>query len=70
MAFIFKANVMVKFFGENIFKIMKSGPEEATTLLLSLRTARFFMVQRTKTGKYIPNDHNIYQMSMKYSKWL
>jgi hypothetical protein len=53
MAFIFKANVMVKFFGENIFKIMKSGPEEATTLLLSLRTARFFMVQRTKTGKYI-----------------
>jgi hypothetical protein len=32
------------------------------------RVARFFLVQNTKTGKYIPNYHELYQMSLKYNK--
>jgi hypothetical protein len=32
------------------------------------RVARFFLVQNTKTGKYIPNYHELYQMSIKYNK--
>jgi hypothetical protein len=32
------------------------------------RVARFFLVQHTKTGKYIPNRHKIYQMATKYAK--
>jgi hypothetical protein len=31
--------------------------------------AGFFLVQQTKTGKCIPNGHEIYQMDMKYTKW-
>jgi hypothetical protein len=27
------------------------------------------MVQRTKTGENIPNDHKIYQMAIKYFQW-
>jgi hypothetical protein len=32
----------------------------------SIRVARFFFVQNTKTGKNIPNDHKIYQKAIKY----
>jgi hypothetical protein len=32
--------------------------------------ARFFLVQLTKTGKSLTNDHKIYQMAMKHAKWL
>jgi hypothetical protein len=32
------------------------------------RVARFFLVQNTKTGKYITNYHELYQMSIKYNK--
>jgi hypothetical protein len=28
----------------------------------TIRAARFFFVQHTKTGKYVPNDHKLYQM--------
>jgi hypothetical protein len=30
------------------------------------RVARFFLVQHTKTGENIPNDHKIYQIDIKY----
>jgi hypothetical protein len=33
------------------------------------RVARFFLVQHTKTGKNIPNDYKIDQMTVKYTKW-
>jgi hypothetical protein len=32
------------------------------------RVARFFLVQNTKTGKNIPNYHELYQISIKYNK--
>jgi hypothetical protein len=35
---------------------------------LGSRVARFFMVQHTKTGENIPNNHKIYQMAIKYAK--
>jgi hypothetical protein len=27
------------------------------------------LVQNTKTGRNIPNDHKVYQMAIKYFKW-
>jgi hypothetical protein len=34
------------------------------------RVARFFLVQYIyKKGENIPNDHNIYRMAIKYTKW-
>jgi hypothetical protein len=36
---------------------------------LTSRVARFFLVQHTKTGKNIPNNHKIYQLATKYTKW-
>jgi hypothetical protein len=33
------------------------------------RVARFFLVQNTKTGKNIPNDHKIYHMDITYLQW-
>jgi hypothetical protein len=32
------------------------------------RVARFFLVQNTKKGKNIPNYHELYKISIKYSK--
>jgi hypothetical protein len=32
------------------------------------RVARFFLVQNTKMGKNIPSYHELYQISIKYSK--
>jgi hypothetical protein len=37
---------------------------------LSSRGARFFLVQHTKTGKIYLNDQKIYQVAIKYTKWL
>jgi hypothetical protein len=31
------------------------------------RVARFFLVQNTKTGEYIPYYYELYQMSIKYN---
>jgi hypothetical protein len=31
--------------------------------------ARFLLVQYTKTGENIPNNHKIYQKATKYTKW-
>jgi hypothetical protein len=36
---------------------------------VSPRVARFFLVKLTKTGKNVPNDRNLYQMAIKYTKW-
>jgi hypothetical protein len=33
------------------------------------RVARFFLVQNTKTRKYISTDHKISRMTTKYTKW-
>jgi hypothetical protein len=30
--------------------------------------ARFFLVQHTKTGKNLPNNHNLYQIAAKYAQ--
>jgi hypothetical protein len=32
------------------------------------KVARFFSVQNTKTGRNVPNCHELYQMSIKYNK--
>jgi hypothetical protein len=32
------------------------------------RVARFFLVQDTKTGKNVPNEHKMLQMIIKYTK--
>jgi hypothetical protein len=37
--------------------------------MINTRVARFFLVQYTKTGKNIPNNHKISQMATKYTKW-
>jgi hypothetical protein len=37
--------------------------------LLIRRVAIFFLVQNTKTGENIPNDHKIYQMALKFFQW-
>jgi hypothetical protein len=46
----------------NFFSALTGGPGRP-------RVARFFLVQQTKTGKYIPNDHKIYQRATKYTKF-
>jgi hypothetical protein len=33
------------------------------------RVARCFLAQYTKKGENIPNDHSIYLMALKYTKW-
>jgi hypothetical protein len=35
----------------------------------SAKVARFFLVQHTKTGKIVPNDHKLYEMVTKQTKW-
>jgi hypothetical protein len=37
---------------------------------VNTRVARFFLVQYSKTGKNIPNDHKINPKAIKYTKWL
>jgi hypothetical protein len=32
-----------------------------------VRVARFFLVQHTKTGKYIPSDHKMYESAIRYT---
>jgi hypothetical protein len=48
----------------------KSGNPDRDGKANSARIARFFLVQRTKTGENIPNNHKIYHMTTKYTKWL
>jgi hypothetical protein len=33
------------------------------------RVARNYVAKYTKTGKNMPNDFKIYQMTSKYTKW-
>jgi hypothetical protein len=35
--------------------------------LVSIRAARFFLQQYSKKGKHIPEDHNIFQIAIKYA---
>jgi hypothetical protein len=37
--------------------------------VVQIRVARLFLVQHTKNGKYIPNDHRIERMASKYTEW-
>jgi hypothetical protein len=37
------------------------------TFIIVSRVARFFLVQNTKTGKNMPNYHELYQMSISYN---
>jgi hypothetical protein len=49
-----------------------SGPQPTAADMNQLvrnRVARFFLVQTYQNGKNIPNDHKLYQMAIKYSKW-
>jgi hypothetical protein len=32
------------------------------------RVARFYLIQYTKKGENIANDHNVYQMAINYTK--
>jgi hypothetical protein len=49
---------------EHIFEALTSHPPAAA----ADRVARLFLVQNTKTGKNIPNYHELYRMSIKYKK--
>jgi hypothetical protein len=46
---------------------MGENSPDLVTLLMS-RVARLSLVQNTKCGKNIPNDHQIYQMAVKKTK--
>jgi hypothetical protein len=37
--------------------------------VVQIRVARLFLVQHTKNGKYIPNDHRIERIASKYTEW-
>jgi hypothetical protein len=39
-----------------------------TRAAVAYRVASFFLVQHTKSGENIPNNHKIYQMTTKYTK--
>jgi hypothetical protein len=41
---------------------------QVTLMVPETRVARFFLVQYTKKGENVPNDHNIYQMTTIYTK--
>jgi hypothetical protein len=52
--------------------IARTGPQSETgqqKFEIEIRVARFFLAQHTKTGNHVPNDHKMYQMAIKYSKW-
>jgi hypothetical protein len=36
---------------------------------MTSRVARFFLVQQTKKGENVPNDHKIYQTAIYHTKW-
>jgi hypothetical protein len=46
----------------------RGHPGQSSNMLRS-RVARFLLVQNTKKGRSIPNDHKIYQKAIKYFKW-
>jgi hypothetical protein len=35
----------------------------------AFRVARFILLKNTKTGDNVPNEHKIYPMAKKYTKW-
>jgi hypothetical protein len=43
-----------------------NGKQYCRSYIVGTRVARFFFVENTKTGKNIPNDDTIYQMTIKY----
>jgi hypothetical protein len=46
----------------------KAGESYQGVAAQNFRVARFFMVQQTKSGKNIPNNHKIFDMYTKYTK--
>jgi replication-associated recombination protein RarA len=57
--------------GADLPNLLFYGPPGTgkTGLTIFGRVARFFFVQNTKTGKYIPKHHKIYRMAIKYFLW-
>jgi hypothetical protein len=47
--------------------MIESG--ECVPVLDVHRVARFFLLQHTKKGENLPNNHKIYQIATKYTKW-
>jgi hypothetical protein len=54
-----------------------AGKKDGTSCCSSLKAAlptfqywiaRFFLVQHTKTGKNVPNEHEMYRVVIKYPK--
>jgi hypothetical protein len=43
--------------------------ENLEEVLVNYRVARFVLVHATKNWKNVSNEHKIYQMAIKYSKW-
>jgi hypothetical protein len=58
---VFKFNSIKFAMAENDFKSAERVSKS--------RVARFFSLQHTKIGKYVPNYHKIYQIDLKYIKW-
>jgi hypothetical protein len=47
-------------------KNLPLGAKFTPNKIVKNRVARFFLVQYTKMGENIPNDHKIYQMAITY----
>jgi hypothetical protein len=47
----------------------ESGDGEIRVLGCATGAARFFLAQRTKTGRNIQNNNKIYPVAIKYTKW-
>jgi hypothetical protein len=55
------------------FKISKKHSKDSSTHILEAGGFNKFLqgqIFHIKTGENIPNDHKIYQMATKYTKWL
>jgi hypothetical protein len=61
MSFHFVAYVTIKIQRETVATFSRTIPS---------RVARFFLVQFTNTVGNVSNNHKIYQISIKYIKWL
>jgi hypothetical protein len=61
--FVLRQTIIGQYFSDNILLFMLNGfKEKVCKLSINTWVARFFMVQRTKTGK-------IYQMTSKHTTW-
>jgi hypothetical protein len=74
---LFSETLGVKHFCARIYTILgiiklqmyfEKNTKLDSLLLFQSRVARFLIIQDTKNGKNIPDDHKIYQMAKKYTK--